>query len=270
MEAKFEQFLKERRYLKNVSPRTIEWYEQSFRWLAIANPTQADITDLVVKMREAGLSPTSCNARLRAIAAYLNWSGSTVRVQKLKEPIRVLPMFKIEDIAKLAKWKPQTAFLRRVQLLTLMMVDTGCRISELLTLTWDSVDFDNCLVTVLGKGDKQRIIPFSIELRRYLYKFKQSSQFRLVFATNVGTAMQIRNVHRAVGNACKQLGIEAPVRKLHAFRHTFATTYIKRGGSVFHLQQALGHTSITMSQRYCHLSTADLQAVHQRVSLLSR
>jgi integrase/recombinase XerD len=270
MEAKFEQFIKERKYLKNVSPRTIEWYEQSFHWLQNPDPSQADITDLVVKMRDAGLTATSCNARLRAISAYLRWSGSLVRCQRLKEPTRVLQMFKPEDIAKLVKWKPKTPFLQRVHLLSLMLVDTGCRISELLSLTWDNVDFDNCLVTVRGKGDKQRIIPFSIELRRFLFKFKQKSKYHLVFASTVGTAMQIRNVHRAVTNICNLLEIEIPARKLHAFRHRFATSFIQRGGSVLLLQQALGHTSLTMSQRYTHLGVADLQAIHQKVSLLSR
>jgi integrase/recombinase XerD len=270
MEAKFEQFLKERRYLKNVSPRTIEWYEQSFHLLQNPNPTQADITNLVVRMRDAGLTATSCNARLRAISAYLRWSGSLVRCQRLKEPTRVLQMFKPEDIAKLVKWKPKTPFLQRVHLLSLMLVDTGCRISELLSLTWDNVDFDNCLVTVVGKGDKQRIVPFAIELRRFLFKYQKESKYRLVFASSVGTAMQIRNVHRAVTNICTLLDITIPTRKLHAFRHTFATTFIRRGGSVFHLQQALGHTSLTMSQRYTHLGVADLQAIHQKTSLLSR
>jgi len=58
-------------------------------------------------------------------------------------------------------------------------------------------------------------------------------------------------------------------RTLHTFRHTFATNYLRRGGSVFHLQKMLGHTSLEMSLRYVNLQVEDLQRVHQQVSLLS-
>jgi hypothetical protein len=57
----FDRFVKERKYLKNVSPRTIEWYEESFKWLGTENPSKDDLTDFVVRMRDKGLSSASCN-----------------------------------------------------------------------------------------------------------------------------------------------------------------------------------------------------------------
>jgi integrase/recombinase XerD len=75
---------------------------------------------------------------------------------------------------------------------------------------------------------------------------------------------------RDVKLLCGRLGFAAPARTLHAFRHTFAVNYLRRGGSVFHLQKVLGHSSLDMTRRYANLVTADLQAVHERVSLLSR
>jgi integrase/recombinase XerD len=74
---------------------------------------------------------------------------------------------------------------------------------------------------------------------------------------------------RGVKLLCEQLGFAPPGRTLHAFRHTFAVNYLRRGGSVFHLQKVLGHSSLEMTRRYANLVTADLQAVHERVSLLS-
>ena len=73
---------------------------------------------------------------------------------------------------------------------------------------------------------------------------------------------------RAVKNHCDRLGFQPPARTLHAFRHTFAVNYIRRGGSVFHLQKVLGHSTLEMTRRYANLVTADLQAVHEKVSLL--
>jgi integrase/recombinase XerD len=69
---------------------------------------------------------------------------------------------------------------------------------------------------------------------------------------------------------CKRLWFQPPSRSLHAFRHTFAVNYLRRSGSVFHLQKVLGHSTLEMTRRYANLVTADLQPVHERVSLLSR
>jgi hypothetical protein len=66
----FERLVKERKYLKNV-PRTNEWYNDSFKWLGNENPSQDDLTDFVIGMREKGLSAASCNNRIRAVNAYL-------------------------------------------------------------------------------------------------------------------------------------------------------------------------------------------------------
>jgi uncharacterized protein with von Willebrand factor type A (vWA) domain len=104
MEVQFEQFLKERKYLKNVSPRTIQWYTESFKWFSNPAPSQADLTAVVIRMREAGLCPSSCNNRIRAVNAYLKWSQSALKVAKLKEPVKVLPTFSQDDILKFAKW----------------------------------------------------------------------------------------------------------------------------------------------------------------------
>jgi integrase/recombinase XerD len=79
-----------------------------------------------------------------------------------------------------------------------------------------------------------------------------------------------RVVLRAVKNLCTRLGFDPPARTVHAFRHTFAVNYIRRGGSVFHLQKVLGHSTLEMTRPYANLMTEDLQAVHERVSLLGR
>jgi integrase/recombinase XerD len=68
---------------------------------------------------------------------------------------------------------------------------------------------------------------------------------------------------------CRRLGFEAPKRSLPAIRHSFASNYIRRGGSQFHLMKILGHTSLEMTRKYVNLQTHDRQAVHDRLSPLS-
>lgn len=269
----FQDFIRERKYLQNVSPRTIEWYENSFRWLPCEFPSQEQLNDAVVRMRERGLKATGCNCAIRAINAYLKWSGSPLKIRPMKEPRLVLPTLSEPQIKQLVAWKPQGKYQRRLHVLSLFMLDTGCRISEALHVRVRDVDLDNLLVTLDGKGAKQRMVPFSFELRKVVTRhIKESGRTpeRLLLANSNETALELNNVRRDVKNLCRKLGFEPPARTLHSFRHTFAVNYLRRGGSVFHLQKVLGHSSLEMTRRYANLVTADLQAVHERVSLLSK
>jgi integrase/recombinase XerD len=269
----FDQFIKEREYLHNVSPRTLEWYKSSLRCLPCETPTQAQLDDVVIRMRQRGRKPTGVNCVGRAVNAYLRWSGSSCKIRLLKEAQCVLPTFSDPQVRMLLSWRPQTKEQKRLHLILMLLLDTGARISEALTLRVRDVDLNNLLMTVTGKGRKQRIVPFSLELRkavfRYIGEFCRKPD-ALLLACRSETQLSRRNVMRDVKNLCRSLGFEPPVRTLHAFRHTFAVNYLRRGGSVFHLQKMLGHSTLEMTRRYANLSTADLQAVHERLSLLSR
>jgi integrase/recombinase XerD len=278
----FQKFSKEKQYLLGVSPATIEWYEQSLKWLPSENPSQSDLKDVVLRMREANLKPTGINSRARAINSYLHWnSGSDSprctpvckhpKMPRLKEPETILPAFTIEQVKRLVSWKARTKTERRLYLLVLFLLDTGCRISEALSLRVKKIDFDNLLVTLHGKGDKERRVPFSYELRKVMYRYISEFDRKpetLLFVTRSSTQLCRRVMLRDVKQLCRDLGFEPPVRTLHSFRHTFAVHYLRKGGSVFHLQKALGHTSLEMSRNYANLLTEDLQAVHQKVSIL--
>lgn len=187
----------------------------------------------------------------------------------MKVEDKVLTVYSPADVGTFARWKPKTYCQRRLQAMALMLADTGCRISELIELRWQNVNFDDLLVTVRGKGNKQRTIPFSLELRKYIFKLQQQSKHNLVFATRDGHKLGRRNVLRDVKVLCKKLGVRVPERSLHAFRHSFGVNYIRQGGSPFLLQKALGHSTLDMTRRYVNLMTADLQAIHPRVSLLA-
>jgi integrase/recombinase XerD len=270
VEKQFEQFIKERQYLTNVTPATVEWYRQSLAWLGIESPTEDDLKSFVMRMREKGLKPSGCNCRIRAVNAYLKWSGSALRVPKLKEPQLILPTFTSEQIKRLIAHKPQGQYQRRLHLLVLILLDTGCRISEALDLHVADCDLDNMLMTLKGKGQKERKVPFSFELRKALFRYARDLQpHALVLSTRQGCRLDRHIVSRDVKRLCRTLGFAPPTRTLHAFRHTFSLNYLRRGGSVFHLQKVLGHSSLEMTRRYANLMTEDLQAVHQRLSLLS-
>jgi integrase/recombinase XerD len=270
------QFIRERQYVMNVSPATIQWYTHAFKWLDLCanpeEPTQAELTAMICRMREKGLKATGANAALRAIAAYLRWSGSPHTVKQMKEPHVMMPTFTANEVKLLVTWKPKGFYDKRLHLLVLIMLDTGCRISEALGIRVPDIDLNDLLITLSGKGDKQRRVPISFELRRHIFRFvtefsKQPGDLLLTsrFGTTLGRNVALRNVK----HLCVRLGFKPPARTLHAFRHTFGGNYVRQGGSVFHLQKCLGHSSLEMSRRYANLQTEDLSAIHQKMSLLA-
>jgi integrase/recombinase XerD len=105
-------------------------------------------------------------------------------------------------------------------------------------------------------------------LFRYVTDYNRKPDLLLLSSRNE-TKLGRRVMLRDVKLLCKRLGFDPPARTLHACRHSFAVTYVRRGGSFFHLQKVLGHSTLEMTRRYANLVTADLQGAHERVSLLS-
>lgn len=269
MEPLFDRFIQERKHITNVSPHTIDWHKRSLAWLRVERPTESDLRTFVLRMRQGGLRAVSCNSRIGSVNAYLHWLGSPLTVPKLRQESFVPATYSPKQIAALVKWKPRGFYQRRLHALVLMLLDTGIRLDEALSLRPADCDMDNLLLTVTGKGRKQRIIPFSLELRRVLAKFIPDAGPHLFSTKGHGKKLSPRNTLRGIKALCARLGFDPPARTIHAFRHTFAVNYLRRGGSVFHLQKMLGHSTLEMTRRYANLMTEDLQAVHERVSLLS-
>lgn len=276
----FDQFVQERKYLHNVSPKTVEWYHYSFKAFTpriaanfedvadLKEAVKSAVMDLAASRR---LQPSSVNDYLRAIRAFLTWlhaEGHITDVVKIAY-LKTIATFNGQQIERLLHWKPKTFAENRLATMVRTLLDTGIRIAEAITLGWDDVDLDNMLLKVKGKGSKERLVPFSFELRKALFRWHQINRHPLVFASTTGTRANQRNVLRDMKWLAKELKIAGVRVSPHTFRHTFATEYLRRGGNIFYLQKILGHSTLEMVQRYLYLQTEDLQKAHQKLSLLS-
>jgi site-specific recombinase XerD len=99
----------------------------------------------------------------------------------MREEQKILPSFSQQELQRIISYKPKGFGQIRVHAVLLTLIDTGCRINELLTLKRDNVDFHNLLMKVMGKGRKERIISMSLELRKVLFKYLQKHEYDFVF-----------------------------------------------------------------------------------------
>ena len=122
----FDDFVKERTYLKNVSPRTIEFYWGCYKSvLRYGDFSEEGLKRWIIGSRGAGNAPTSINTRITGINAYLRWCGVGYKLQFLKEPELVLPTLSDSELKKLVQHKPRSKYERRTHMMALMAVDTG-------------------------------------------------------------------------------------------------------------------------------------------------
>ncbi len=162
---------------------------------------------------------------------------------------------------------------RRDEAILLLLLDTGMRASELCGLALADVDMQAKRCTVLGKGNKHRSVFFGRTTAKSLWQYlrleMREPKEPLFFADRGNGAGEpltrsglLQLVHR-LGKAAK---IEATRCSPHTFRHTFAVTFLRNGGNVFTLMQLLGHTSLTMTNRYVALAQADMENQHRLCS----
>jgi integrase/recombinase XerD len=241
--------------------------------------TKVSLHHFVITTRQRNVKPVSVNTHIKALNAFCRWlheeghHSQRLELPLLKLEKRVLPTLTDEQMSALLTTKPKGFVGCRLHALIAFVLDTGVRIDEALTVRARAVDYDNLLVTVFGKGRKERRIPFSIELRNVLFRWDRQRAPRcprceLLFPTRNGTGWDQRNSLRGLHLLEDRLRL--PRFGWHRLRHTFATNYLRQGGDIVRLSMVLGHTQITSTQRYLHLLTEDLSASHQNVSILNR
>jgi integrase/recombinase XerD len=164
-------------------------------------------------------------------------------------------------------------FAVRNKALILLLLDTGLRASELCSLSIHDVDIKSGHLTVMGKGSKERQIPFSHRtaqaLWRYLGQRQAPGPDDPLFLSRGG----YRLGREELAHTMKMIGQRANVQSHvhpHRFRHTFAINYLRNGGDVYTLQKILGHSTMEMCRRYLALAQVDLDTAHRRASPVDR
>ena len=280
----FAEYVEDRKYCKNVSLKTISSYQDAWKAfgphvepvLASSGRIVDGIRSGVAHLRAKGLRPVSINSYLTAVRAYLNWLHAEghikdkPRVQLLKYEHRVLATLTPEQLQQIIRHTPKGKNDRRIHTFVLLVLDTGLRLSEALSLTREAVDFDNLVINVRGKGGKHRLVPFSLEFRRILFRYMSRQDTALVFSTRTGTGLTRRNTGRDMKELGRKIGITGVRFSPHTCRHTFAVTFLRNGGDVYVLSRILGHSNITTTTIYLRsMGIETLSMAHQKFSPLA-
>jgi integrase/recombinase XerD len=276
-------FIEERQYCKNVTPATIEYYHKVWKNCRPLLPETAEELNRVVLMKlvkglstRGGINTVTVNIYLRGLNAFLKWlhadralTPTLLRISLLKTEKKVMSVFSETHVDALLRYKPHHLWEKRALAIATLLIDTGARINEALTLDKENLDLPNLLVKFYGKGRKERIVPISPECRKIIYQWMKHQPHPLVFATSTGTVMSHTNSSRDFKKLCKNAGVRGVRCNWHTLRHTFGTNYISRGGDVFRLQHSLGHSDLSVTRKYVHVQTKDLSSVHSQLSLVA-
>jgi len=159
----------------------------------------------------------------------------------------------------------------RNQAMLYLLYATGLRVSELVLLPMAALKLNAGYLRVLGKGSKERLVPFGEEAGGKIESYLQESRPRLLkgrvsdflFVTSRGTAMTRKRFWQIVGATARALGINKKISP-HVLRHSFATHLLEHGADLRSVQLMLGHSDIATTQIYTHVSRSRLVGIHRK------
>ena len=186
--------------------------------------------------------------------------------RRLMEACTATRPYRIPGRAAFETVRPTAA---RDQAIVLMLLDTGMRATELCEMTIASVDLRNRRAVVMGKNSKERFLPFSPAVGQAVWMYLRSDRAnQLANAPLFGARGGETLSRNALLQLCGHLGDRAGVADCHPhrFRHTFAITYLRNGGSIYELQAMLGHASLDMVKHYLDIAQADVDRAHHLAS----
>ena len=248
------------------------WLEASQRPTEVAAWTPTLIREYVVHLQGTDLASSTVTNKVQSLLAFTRWlhlEGFTEtnvgeRIKKPKALHQQKQPFTSDELKRLlavAKHNP------RDHAVLCLLIDSGLRASEVCTLLRADVMLQQGLVKVTGKGNKQRVVPFSVHTSKVLSKWlAKPAGSKYVFPTENGCLVP-RSLHSLIRRVATRAGVQGA--HPHKFRHTFAVSYLRNNGDPLTLQRLLGHTSLTMTNLYVAMNTDDLSERHAAASPLT-
>jgi integrase/recombinase XerC len=283
---------------RQVSPETLRAYEHDLasfleflardflgREAGEIRPGEVDalaVRSFLAAMTRKGLAKTSQGRTLSAVRSLFRFAcregvltanpAQGVRTPKVPKNLpRHLRPGEVENLIEAPEG--DEPLVRRDRAILEMLYAAGLRVSELVGLDWRDVDLPARVVRVMGKGSKERMVPFgrpaAEAMRRWLDVWEGVRQARKtldddepVFLNAFGTRLTDRSVRRVIDRWVDTAAVARGVHP-HTLRHTFATHLLENGADLRAIQELLGHSSLSTTQKYTHLEVDRLLAVYR-------
>lgn len=259
--------------------RDLNLYE---RWLAergqrLPATTEADLQGYFAA-RHAETKATSANRRLTVFKRYFRWAlrerlvtaDPTLRLQSAKQPLRVPKTLTEAQVEALLEAPDvDTPLGLRDRTMLEVMYASGLRVSELVGLKTFNVGMNEGVLRVLGKGSKERLVPFGQVARDWILRYLAESrpailagqQSEDLFVTGRGHGMTRAMFWVIVKKNARTAGILSPLSP-HTLRHAFATHLLNHGADLRAVQMLLGHADISTTTIYTHVARERLKVLH--------
>ena len=277
-------FLRHLAVERNASTHTLRSYRSDLtdfqRFLAargIAGLADADgraVRAWLADLHGRGLDPASIGrklAALRSCGRFLVRRGVIERnhareVRGPRPPRKLVSFLPIDEATQLVEGRAVAGASRPRDVAILeLLYASGLRVSELSGLDLEALDRTDGAVRVLGKGRKERIVPYgdkaALALEAWLAE--RGSQPGPVFVNTRGRRLGVRSIYTIVRRSARAAGITRPVSP-HTLRHTFATHLLDRGADLRMIQELLGHSRLSTTQRYTHVASDQLMKTYDR------
>jgi integrase/recombinase XerD len=205
------------------------------------------------------------------LAEQKNYKAYMCKLSRLKYSEKIPDFLSQKEADELLSYLNKNNYLAwRDYILVSLLYLTGIRRAEISSLKISDFDMKRNSINVIGKGNKQRFVPFGDapldDLKKYLElreefltgKNIQSEYFVLNY---VGQRLSVRSIDRIVGQYCSRLGRRVTP---HMLRHSFATHMLENGADILAIKEFLGHSSLATTQKYTHITAERLQAVYKK------
>ena len=276
-----DQFLDYCRYHKKLSDKTIRAYKIDLSQYGVfSNELSKQALWDYIEYLNKKYKPKTAKRKLATLKAFIHFLLLQDLIDfnpfdkletTIKEPLLLPKTIPLGVIAKLISFSYQQivfaksdyqirSAVRNTAILELLFA-TGARVAEICTLRSDNVDLLGNSVKFYGKGSKERIIPienFAVLsiLRKYHSLFeKEIPDSGYFFVNKLGRRMTEQSVRNMINFYCKQCGVDMHITP-HMFRHSFATLLLEEDVDIRYIQRMLGHSSITTTQIYTHVTSA--------------
>ncbi|MBT3571183.1 MAG: tyrosine-type recombinase/integrase, partial [Flavobacteriales bacterium] len=228
----------------------------------------------IASLLEKGVSPRSVNRKISTLKTYFKFlirenaitESPMLKVVAPKSKKR-LPVFieenQIENLLNQIKFDDGFVGERDKLIIELFYV-TGIRLSELVNIKISDVDFNNNLIKVLGKRNKERLIPLSISIVNELEFFIKKYDLNQHLFTNLGgTKVYNKLVYRVVKKYISKIS-SVSKKSPHILRHTFATHMLNNGADINAIKELLGHANLSATQVYTHNTIGKLKSIYKQ------